>query len=329
MKRVVLLTVFLALTAVAETEIQFAKDLLARQDYPAARAVLIHYLKNTPDDIEAIYLRVAVEQTALLDYESYTINGRQFLKTADSVRDVLGGKMKSLHASDSLRCMFYRASILGSISVVRAKNNDVVGALQDGLASVAQLRDIRRLDPRIREALLGIGIYDYYLSMTLAKVSFGDKRRGDDGMKAIMAAATAPFPCDYAAKNFLCWIYIDRKEYARADSLASSVLDSLPDNTLFLRVKCYSAVAACRFEDARLFGERLSRRSRERQPVNWSDLVLAQYAMSSACEALGKRREACEYAKMIIEAPIPATYRDIPHVRKNLRKVRTIAGKCP
>ena len=304
-----------------------ADTLLVKQQYQAAKTYLADYLKNAPDDNEALYLRVAVDQTEILDYESYSIQNAQFTKTADSIRTVLEGRLAKLHGKDSVRCLFYIANIYGGLGVIMGKTGEWFPSVKSSMTSITMLKEVLRLDSTVIAASLGVGIFHYYLSKSFKWLPFIDERSEEEGIRNVERATRAPFPFGFAAKNSLCWILIEHQEYRRADSIALSVLAEAPDNTIFLRIRCLIALWDKRFDDAVALGKRLAQLSNARSPVNWSDLVLAHYVMSSGNDALGREKEAVAAADYILNAPMPPKVQDIPPIKRNLKKIQAIRKK--
>jgi hypothetical protein len=305
-----------------------AESLLVRQDYNAARAAVAQHLQSAPDDSYALYLRVAIEQTELLDYESYSLHYERFLQAADSVRKVLEDRLRKLAGQDSTLCLFYIANIYGGISVIKAKTGSWFSALRSGLTSVNMLKEVAQRDSTIYAASLGIGIFHYYLSKSFKWLPFIDDDSEDKGIREIEKSTSAPSPYDFAAKNSLCWILIDRQQFSRADTIAGSVLREAPENSIFLRIRCLIALWSGNYNQAVALGEKLAQIAIKRTPINWSNLVLAYYVLSCGDEALGKGKEACAAADYILDNRIPPEFKKIPPIKKNLKKIAAVKKKC-
>lgn len=305
-----------------------AESLLVKQDYSGARKALEGVSAEGTEGNYALYLRVAVEQTELLDYESYHIRGEHFLKLADSVRTVLEGRISECKGQDSAQCLFYIANICGGTGVIKAKMGSWLPALRSSLLSVGLLNEAVRHDSAMNAALLGIGAYHYYLSRSFSWLPFIDANSGNRGVQEIEKATSAAIPFRLAAKNTLCWILIDRGQFDRADSVAVSALEETPGSTIFLRIRCLNALWSGHYERALDLGRKLSEISLMRDPVNWSDYVLAYYVLAGSYEGLEKVKEALAAARHILETKIPPESREIPPVRKNLKRVLDIKKRC-
>ena len=324
----ILISLFLFLFTYAETSILgTAESLLVRQEYDSARSVVDAVLKQAPEDNYALYLKIAIEQTEILDYESYLVRNAAFIALADSVMTVLENRLPALRGKDSVACLFYVGNIHGGISVLQAKVGAWFPALNSALTSVNMLKEVARVDSSLNAALLGIGVFNYYLSKSFKWLPLINADSEKEGVRMIEKAAAAAFPYNYAAKNSLCWILIERKKYGRADSIARTVLCTNPNNTIFLRIRTLIALWSGNDSAAVKLGERLGNIALVRKPVNWSDLVAAHYVVAAGYDALGRGTEALAAADEVAGKKIPAQFKQIPHIKKNLRKIQAIRKK--
>lgn len=305
-----------------------AETLLVRQDYDSARRYVSAFRPGGAEDNYALYLRVVIEQTELLDYEAYTVRGGEFLKIADSVRRVLAGCLPGLRGRDSTLCLFYIANIYGGIGVIKAKMGSWFPAIQSSLKSVALLKEAFQRDSSMCAALLGIGAFHYYLSKSFNWLPFIDEDSQRRGVRDIERAMEAPFPFSFGAMNTLCWILIDQKQFDRADSVALMALRETPGSTIFLRIRCLNAFWSGHYERAIELGQKLSESSLLRDPVNWSDYVMAYYVLSGSYDGLGKIKEALAAVRHILGTPIPPEFRNMPGIRKNLDRILDIKNEC-
>ena len=300
-------------------------DLFAQQ-YQNAKDNLRRYLALNPSDIEALYLELAVCQTEILDYESYQIEGKQFLVTADSLKNVLEKKVTSLSGRDSLMCLFYLANVYGGISIMQAKSGNWVEGVKNGMTSVAMLKQVQKALPDFLAAYLGIGVFNYYFSTSLKWLPFtGGKCQ--EGLSYIETAIKSEFPFNYAAKNSLCWILIDRQEYDRADSVAISVLDNYPRNTIFLRIRSIIDLRRKEYKGAVEHAKALLLLTMERSPVNWSDLVAAHYVLVEGYYQSGLNEQSIIAAETILSKNIPQMYLTFPNIKKNLKNIKDLKEK--
>jgi tetratricopeptide (TPR) repeat protein len=307
------------------------KLFMIEQRYDEAEQIVKKILAENPGAIEALYLGSAIRQTATLDYESYTVDPERSLAFADGAFAALAGGLRAQSGKDSIDCLFYLGSILGSQGVVKAKNGNWPGAIKNAFASVKYFKQILALDSAYFAGYFGIGVFNYYLSKQLQWLPFfGDKRI--EAIGQLQKAMNAPFPYDYIARNSLCWIYIERNEFSRADSIASSVLSKYPDNTLFIRIKIRIDLASRRWPQAVSGAEKLVSISLARAPVNWADVVSGYQAMVAGYDRMKKSAKALTAAEAVLSLPIPDEFRKIPFVKRHLKSIaetrKKYSGAC-
>lgn len=298
---------------------------LVSQDYRAAGACLDGVLRVNSRDADALYLRLAVHQTELLDYESYAVHGEDFLAHADSVLAILEEDVHDVSGRDSLRYLLYLGNIHGGKAIVRAKNGNWLRAIKPSLLSVRLLRSVKERDPGLHAACLGIGLFDYYISRNFKWVPFMEDHT-EKGLADIRRATRAPFPFNYGARDVLAWILIDRRQLKKAEAVVDEVLRELPGNTIFLRIKARIAYWSQDYEGALAHGRALVELSRRRDPVNWSDLLSGYRIMVSSLDVLG-RSECVDLAREALSLSVPTSAMNISHVREHLAAVRAVAEK--
>jgi hypothetical protein len=304
-----------------------AETLLVKQEYDAAGEIVCRRLQTAPEDNYALYLRIAIEQTEILDYESYYLRGGRFLAAADSVRKVLEERLSKLSGKDSTLCLFYIANLYGGMGLIKAKTGSWFSGLKNSLKSVGMLKEVAQRDSAMYAAMLGTGAFHYYLSKNFGWLPFIDADSEKKGISEVEKATCAPFPYGFAAKNSLCWILIEQKQFGRADSVALSVLKETPGNTIFQRIRCLIALWSGHYEQALMLAQKLSEVSLMRDPVNWSDYVMSYYVLTSSYDGLGKVKEAITVSHHILGVKIPPEFRAIPPIKKNLKRILAIKNK--
>lgn len=303
-----------------------ALQYLVKQNYKASLGLINNYLKANPESNEAVYLSVAIDQTKILDFESYLIEGKSFISLADSVRKVLEERIKTLKGKDSTECAFYIANIYGGISVIQAKTGEWFNSVGNAVTSVSLLKQVLARDPQFYAANLGIGVFNYYLSTSFKWMPFVEDRVSE-GLVSIEAALKAPYPYNDAAKNSLCWILAERKDFRKADSLAQTVLDVNPTSTIFLRIKMIVNFWDGKYKVALTFAQKLICLSENRNPVNWSDLIASYDVYASCSDKLGNKKDAYDASVRILSKSIPQEYYKIPHIKKHLKNLSYINDK--
>ena len=297
------------------------------QNYPAAKEQISAVLKKEPNNIHALYTLAVIEQSRILDYESYTIEGKGFLLLADSLTKVLEARMPRLRGADSVQALFYCANLVGGKGIISAKCGDWFEGARHAMVSVNMLKRVKKLDPNHLGADLGIGVFNYYLGSAFKWVPFVTGASVERGLEAIRRALNAPFPFNQAAKNTYCWILIDHKQFAKADSIARAELDRFPDNSLFMRIRAIIALWSGAHEDALALAGKLIASAQGRSPVNWSDLVSGYYITVSAYDNLGRKAEAYAAACKALDMQVPAAFKNVPHIKEHLKYISGVRSK--
>jgi tetratricopeptide (TPR) repeat protein len=296
---------------------------LVQQQYKSAKLNLSEYLKKNPSDIEALYLSLAIDQTESLDYESYNIEGKNFLVTAENVKNSIEKTITTLRGKDSIMGLFYLANVYGGMSVIQAKTGSWMDGVKNGMTSVNLLKQVQKMLPDFYAAYLGIGVFNYYFSSSLNWLPFAHGK-WQEGLSYIEIALKSGLPFNYAAKNSLCWILIERKEYERAVEIASSVLRDCPSNTIFLRIKAIANLRKGNYQEAIEYATKLLSLAKERDPLNWSDVVAAYYILVESYYHSGMNNESRTAAETILNTSIPKVCLSVPHIKKNLKCIKDI-----
>jgi len=310
----------------SQNNVRTAQQLMVRQKYKEAAELINTRLRENPNDIHALYTLVTIEQTRILDYESYTIDGKRFIALSDSVRKVLDNRARSLRGEDSLAALFYSANLQGGVGLIQAKCGEWFTGARNAMSSVNSLKQVKKLDPNHLGADLGIGAFDYYFGTSFKWIPFVSGNV-EKGIEAVDRSLNAPFPFDYAAKSTYCWILIDRKQYKKADSIAHSVLVRNQENTVFLRIRALIALWSGSYKSALPLGEKVAALAEKRAPVNWSDLVMGYYIIVRCHEHFGQKEKAFAAAQKALSISIPAEYRNISHVKDNLKYISDVHSK--
>lgn len=305
----------------SSTLLDSVSQALIRQDYTKATKELCVPLSSLRENLDKTYLSLAIRQAEIMDYESYELFSREMISKSDSIITVITTQLPRLRGADSTTALFYLGNALGCKSIFLAKESQWIPSIQCALSSVNYLHAAQKQNPFCFAAYLGTGIYNYYLSVNFKWIPlFGD--HSAEGLKDIRTAAKAPIPYDLAAKNSLCWIYIDRKDYLRSDSVAAATLITYPDHTVFLRARAHSTFYLQKWALADSIAWRLVTISKKRTPVNWSDMVSGYYIAIKTAEARKQKGHLIQLCNEALNCGIPASYASLPYVHQNLKDIR-------
>jgi tetratricopeptide (TPR) repeat protein len=296
------------------------------QRYDLVRTYLNGVLQSNPDNIDALYMQLNVNATELLDYESYPIQGDKYLRYADSLLSVVENRIASTKKGENTRHLFYCANIYGFIGLVQAKQGNWLKGIKNARISVRLLKNVLEIDPALHEALLGIGMYNYYVGQYLRWLPFMDSK-ARDGIADVERVARASSPFSYGAKYNLLWILIERGDYAKADSIVSTVLEHFPDNTIFVGIKAHVAQYRHDYKNAIRYARKLVVSSQKRTPVNWCDLVSGYRIVIASLYKMEHYRECSKEIDTVLELKIPASSKKISYIEKHVNYIYKIREK--
>ena len=287
------------------------------QQYTKAYENVENVLKSDPDNIDALFMRLNTLQIRIIDYESYVLDGYKFNNSIDSVLIFFEKFIQPADTNEQVKYLFYKGTIYGMKGLVLAKLGEWVEGVKYARASVRLLKQAQDLDSTLYEVSYGIGLYDYYLGKNLKWIPFMNTkiRKGIRGIKRVVYS---PSPLSYMAKNSLAWIYIDKREYIKADAIVSSVLAKYPENTIFLSIKARVTLLLKKYEEAIELGRKLVKLSKARNPVNWSDLISAYQIIVTSLDATEKYEECLQAINEVMSLKVPDSAKKIEYVQKHL-----------
>jgi tetratricopeptide (TPR) repeat protein len=313
-------------SALPLSSLDSAKVFLVYQNYMTSENLLKRIIADQPDNMEALYLFLAVEQTKILDYESYSIESDSFNTCAVATLAVLNKALPGKKGRENLNCLFYIGNTLGGISIMQAKVGNWPSAVRSGLNSIGYFKRVVKTDPNYFSAYLGIGFFNYYISQNLKWLPFfGDRRK--DGLEQIRLATKSDFPYSLVARNSLCWILMENNDYRSADSIASDVLRELPENTIFIRLKARIALWKSEWPAAIFWSKKLIELSEKRTPVNWSDLLSGYQILIASYDSCGRKKECLDQCRKILSRRVPEPFSRIPYVKKHLKTIADVRKK--
>ncbi len=303
-----------------QEDLDSALYFLVHQNYKEAYSFLEKHSTKNPTDNEALYLSFVIDQTRILDYESFYNEAQAFVSAAESLKTVFEKRLVNLHGKDSVECLLYIANIIGGVSIILSKTGNWLEAARNAVSSVAILKKVKKMDPDCYEANLGIGVFNYYLSNSFKWLPFFNGKE-KEGIRLVEKALNSKVPYNYAAKSSLCWILIEQQDFRRADSLARSVLEELPDNTIYLRISAYISLWSGKYDAARNYALRIIKSSEIREPVNWSNVATAYAILVSSLLEQKKKQEAHLAAEEFFSRQFPQEFADLPHIKKNIKLI--------
>jgi tetratricopeptide (TPR) repeat protein len=209
----------------------------------------------------------------------------------------------------------------GGRSLCQAKTGNFVGAASDAVTSVNYLRKVVDTDSTIIAAYLGIGAYNYYVKQCFAWLPFMGTKE-ERALQELTIAASAEYPYGFGAYHSLAWIYVDQKQYRKADEIVDRVLKQFPDNTIFLRIKARILLADGYDDNAEDCAQKLVTISGNRNPVNWSDLLSGYQVIAAVQEKQHREDELTKTIHIALSLNVPESAKQIVYVQRHINKLK-------
>jgi len=284
-----------------------------KQEYHSADNYLDSILATDPENVHTLYMKIAVMQSKLADYESYCLDGEQTIQYAQKVLALFDSKSDW---QNDTTVLFYKGTIYGIMSLIKAKNGDFIPSVKYARISYDILEKLTNSGHYIPDGLYGTGLFDYYIGDNLRWVP-GLGKRASAGLKKLYRASSSPSPFSYSSTISLLWILIEREKFAEADSLSSKLLNIYPDNTVLLQIKSRAVFGLSDYDTAISLSRKLIELSRKKSVINWTDVLSGYQLIAASSLKLNKKTDAIKAAQEGLSFKIPADTLKIDWVRKH------------
>jgi tetratricopeptide (TPR) repeat protein len=174
----------------------------------------------------------AVCHSRILDREDYQF-ADQFYQNMDKTI-YLADSLQHIRQNDSW-ILFYQGSAFLYRSFQKAKTGSWFSSYRDARRGVNRLEKALVVDSLLYDAYLGIGSFKYWKS---ARANFllwlpfiSDER--EKGIKLVVEAVKKGQFVNSVGKDQLCWILMDKGDYAEAFKIARENSESYPDSRFY------------------------------------------------------------------------------------------------
>lgn len=300
--------------------------LLMLQDYKKALIYTDSIISKNPQNADAHYMRLNIMQSLMLDYESYP-NDSTFIGEANSYLQIIKKLNKNCSQDDCTKQMLFEGNVVGAIALVQTKQEKWLDGFKNARKSVNILAKTYKRDTTYYEACLATGVYDYYVGKTFKWVPFVGMRE-NKGIRQIEKAASRNSIFKFAAIHSLLWILCEQKEYHKADSLVSELMEKYPNNTILLRFKTRNEFLRKNYDTAMLLARRLVNISSKRLPLNWSDMYSGYEVIIKILDERGETAKCQEVVTEALSYKVPKSAMKIVYVRDNLAFIGVANVKC-
>jgi tetratricopeptide (TPR) repeat protein len=294
----------------------YVVSMTMKQNYDSADQYLDSILKKSPDDIDALYLKLIVLQSKLADYESYVIDSHKSISLAESFLSKAEKYLTSATGDELHKVTFFKGNIYGFLSLVRIKSGSAISGLKEANISNDILKNLIKQTDAFPDAFLGTGMFDYYLGYNLKWIP-GLEKRASTGLANLYKATNTDSPFRYGAQSTLLWILIERGEFKKADSIAQNVLKEYPQNSLFLQIRSRAVFGAKDYEKAVSLSKSLIAFSKNRKQINYTDILSGYQLIVSSCLKQGLKNDALIFAEEGLSLTIPSYALKLEWIKKH------------
>jgi tetratricopeptide (TPR) repeat protein len=206
---------------------------IINQDYTGAKSTFENLESGFPELPAGKIFIAATDIARTFDYSDSSIT--------DSTINILDEAQKQAENlieknPGSIWYRYFLALAEGYMAYYNGLNGSWFAALNKGLSSVSDFNGCLKIKPEFCEAFMAIGTYKYWRSRKTEFLNWLPfvKNEEDAGIANLKFSIECSSYHRYLAVNSLIWIYIDRKQYNDAKSLAEKALVEYPDTRLFL-----------------------------------------------------------------------------------------------
>lgn len=206
---------------------------IINQDYKDAK-ITFEYLDLHYPELPAGKIFIAATNIAkTFDYSENIANDSTFDKLSEAQKQAQNLVEKN---PGSVWYHYFLALAEGYTAYYNGLNGNWFPALKRGLSSISDFKDCLKINPIFFEAYTAIGTYKYWRSRKTELINWLPflKNEEDSGIVDLKLSIEHSTYHRYLAMNSLLWIYIDKKNFSDAKSLAKRALSDYPNVRLFM-----------------------------------------------------------------------------------------------
>lgn len=217
-------------------------------NFDSADYKISDYIKSYPKEPQGLFLSVLSDWWKInIDRKNVSLDEKleeKIDKTSDLCDEILDKNPKDVDA------MIYKGASLGYRGLTKSLRENWISAADDGRQALNLLDEALELSPKNKEALLGIGIYNYFAEYIPERYSFlkplmiifpkGDKIKG---VAQIKDAAENSKLAVYEAKYIIAYFNLQyERNFVESELYSKNLFDEFPTNPVFEKMlyNCYS-----------------------------------------------------------------------------------------
>lgn len=231
-------------------------NFIYRVQFDSAQMQFAEFTKQNPDAPEGYFFQAMLEWWKINLDKNNESNDENFTNKVNKALEVCD---RILDKDDNnFRATFYKGGALGYRGLLKSIRESWLRAAEDGREALNLLDKAAELQPDNKDALLGIGIYNYFAEYVpdrypVVKPLMLLFPRGDK-VKGLMQIKEVALNSRFAkteANYILAYLYINyEKNYSEAEAYSRKLFTEFPENAVFERFLYTSYIGLSRFIEA-------------------------------------------------------------------------------
>lgn len=227
-----------------------------RVKFDSAQIHFSEFTKQNPDAPEGYFFQAMLEWWKINLDKNNESNDENFSNKVNKVLEVCDKILEK--DNNDFRATFYKGGALGYRGLLKSIRESWLRAAEDGREALNLLDKAAELQPNNKDALLGIGIYNYFAEYVPERYPVikplmllfpkGDKVKG---LLQIKEVATNSRFAKTEANYILAYLYINyEKNYLEAEAYSKKLFTEFPENAVFERFLYTSYIGLSKLIDA-------------------------------------------------------------------------------
>ncbi len=278
-----------------------AQEYLFNDRFAAADSAYASYVERQPDDPAGHLFRAAGLMADMSDREenSHPDRFHALLDISDSLTLRI---LDSCDANTAAWMYLLRGHSLAYRSLWESRFGSFLSAVRNGFAANDQYETGLEYDSGLTDLYAGIGSYHYWKSAKagLLRTVGVFKNEKKKGIAELRDAAANSMLHRELAQSALIWIWLDKKEYDSAWTMASRFVSKYPDGKTFMWPMAQALFRQGKYPEA---GEvyRTLRSKLAASPGNFYNLIEVDYFVTQTYNWMGEDEEARKAAVRLLE----------------------------
>lgn len=214
--------------------IQHTIDLTINTRFDSAETIIHNRFKADDSSLSVYFYYASILNSKMTHYENDQ-DMAQFTNILDKIIEkstLLIDNSAAADYKERAKWYFYRGSAYGYLAYVQGKNGKWFKALDNGMASIADLDESVKIDTSLYDAYLGIGVYNYWRSTKLKYMLWlpfvPDLR--EEGVEQIKLAIKKGRYSAAMGMHQLIYILLDFGRFDEAVPYAKRVIEMYPES---------------------------------------------------------------------------------------------------